>query len=87
MHPNPTGSPFIVYSKKYSTKLITKPFSNAFKSIFHQVQNFYDKSCFYSSFKYLWVIENSKPVFEKKNEKINCIANTKPILTFDFATL
>ena len=51
MHPNPTGSPLIVYSKKYSTKLITKPFSNAFKSIFHQVQNFYDKSRFYSSFK------------------------------------
>jgi len=86
MHKNPIGARFIVASKKCSTKLLSKSVSKVFKLIFHQTQNFYDKSHFYSSFKQFWVIENSKPVLDKI-EKINLKSNAKNISTFDFSTL
>ena len=42
-----------------------KALSKAFKLIFHQIQSFYEKSHFCSSFSQFWIIENSKPVIEK----------------------
>lgn len=60
--------------------------SKAFKVIFHQKLNFYNKSNFYCSFKQSWVIKNSIPVLEKI-EKINWKANAKAISIFDFSTL
>ena len=50
------------------------------------MQNFHDKSKFYSSYKKFWVIENSFPVVEKLN-KVNLKGNAKCISTFDFSTL
>ena len=86
MHKSPIGARFIVASKKCSTKLLSKSVSKAFKLIFNQVQSFYDKSHFYSSFKQFWVIENSKPVLDKI-QKINLKSNAKNMSTFDFSTL
>ena len=86
MHKNPIGARFIVASKKCSTKLLSKAVSKAFKLMFHQIQNFYDKSHFYGSFKQFWVIENTKPVLQKI-DKINSKGNAKTISTFDFSTL
>ena len=51
MYKEPIGASLIVASKKCSTKLISKAVSKAFKLTFHQIQSFYDKSHFYSSFK------------------------------------
>ena len=45
-----------------------------FSSIFHEIQNFYDKSYFYFSFKQFWATENSKPILAKI-ENINFKAN------------
>ena len=86
MHKNPVGARFIIASKKCSTKDLSKSVSKAFKLIFQQTQNFYDKSRFYSSFNQFWVIENSKPVLEKI-QKINDKSNAKIISTFGFSTL
>ena len=63
-----------------------KEFPTAFELIFHQIQSFYYKSHFYSSFKQCWVIKSSKPILEKI-EQINYRSNAKAILTFEFFTL
>ena len=86
MHKDPTGTHFIVASKKCSTKIIWKAISKALKLIFFQIQTFYDKSHFYSSFKQFSVIENSEYI-PPKIEKVNCKANLKHILIFEFSTL
>ena len=86
MHKNPVGTRFIVASSKYSTKPLSKAVSKAFKLIFNQMQNFHDKSKFYSNYKKFWVIENSFPIVEKLN-KVNLKGNAKYISTFDFSTL
>ena len=65
IHKEPIGARFIVSSKKGSTKFISRAVSKAFKLIFHQIQTFYDKSHFRSSFKQFKVIENSKSILEK----------------------
>ena len=69
---------FLFASKKDSTKLISKIFSNAFKLIFHQIQKFYNYSYFYFLYKHLWATENSNLNLEKI-EKINCKANAKVV--------
>ena len=56
------------------------------KLIFHQKQSLYEKSYFYFSFKQFWAIESSKSIIEEI-EKINCKANAKAILRFDFSTI
>ena len=86
MHKNPVGTRFIVASSKCSTKPLSKAVSKAFKLIFNQMQNFHDKSKFYSNYKKFWVIENSFPIVEKLN-KVNLKGNAKCISTFDFSTL
>ena len=50
------------------------------------MQNFHDKSKFYSNYKKFWVIENSFSFVEKLN-KVNLKGNAKCISTFDFSTL
>ena len=64
MRKDPIYANFNVASKKCSTKLISKAVSKVFQLIFHQIQNFYNKSHFYSSLKQFWVIKNSKHVLE-----------------------
>ena len=68
MHKEAIGASYIAALKKAIQ--ISKAASNAFKLIFHQIQSFYGKSCFYFSFKQFWATENSKPILEKI-EKIN----------------
>ena len=41
---------FIVATKKCITRVISTTISKAFKLIFYQIQGFYNKSYFYSSF-------------------------------------
>ena len=83
MHKEAFGARFIVVSKKCSANFISKVVS---QTIFHQIQSFYDKSCFYFSFKQFQAIENSKPILEKI-EKNNCKTNAKDISRFDFSAL
>ena len=86
MHKEAIGARFIVVSKNYSKKLISKVVSKACEIVFHQIQSFYDKSYLYFSFKQFWAIENSNNILEKF-ENINCKANAKAILRFFFFTL
>ena len=72
MHKEVIGASYIAASKKAIQ--ISKAASNAFRLIFHQIQSFYGKSCFYFSFKQFWATENSKRILEKI-EKINYTAN------------
>ena len=86
MHKNPVGSRYIVASSKCSTKQLSSGVSKAFKLIFNQVNNFHDKSHFYSNFNKFWVVENLSPVLSKI-ERCNLKKNAKDIATFDFTTL
>ena len=61
----------LLLAKQYA---VSKAFFKAFKLIFHKMQSLYDKSHFYSLFKQLWIIKNSKPIF-KKIQKIRCKTN------------
>ena len=86
MHKDPVGFRFIIASKECSTKLLSKNVSKVFKLIYNQIENFHDKSTFYSNYKQFWVVQNSFPVVEKMN-KINQKNAARSISTFDFSTL
>ena len=60
MHKGLICGRFIVASKKFCTKLILKAVSKALTLIFHQIQDPYNKSHFYSAFKQFWATENYK---------------------------
>ena len=77
---------FHCYLEKCSIKLILKALLNVFELIFHQMQSSYYKSHFYSLFKPFLVKENSKVILENI-KKINCNANAKAVLKFDFCAL
>ena len=44
LHKNPVGSSFIMVSKNYSTKPLSKAVCSVFKFIYSQIENFYHKS-------------------------------------------
>lgn len=60
MHKGLICGHFIVDSKKFCTKLILKAVSKALTLIFHQMQDLYNKSHYYSAFKQFWATENCK---------------------------
>ena len=86
MHKNPSGARFIIASKQCSTKQISKAVSNAFKLIFHQIENFHKKAKFLKNYNKFWVLQNTEPVLDIiKN--INRKKGAKSIATYDFSTL
>ena len=68
------------------TKPLSGVISKIFKMIFKHVDNFHNKSTFYSSYKKFWVVENSSSIIEKLNI-INTRKRAKKISTYDFSTL
>ena len=86
MHKNPIGARFIIASTNSSNKPLSKMISNVFKMIFKQIENFHDKSRFYSNYNLFWVLENSKPVIDMLDD-INKKGKAKSIATYDFSTL
>ena len=56
----PVGARFIVASRKCSTKALSKAFTKASKLPFKPMRSFHQKSHFYTGYKKLWVVENSK---------------------------
>ena len=46
-------------------KLQRHKVTKAFKLNFKQIQNFHEKSHFYSDYEKFWVVENSKPVIDR----------------------
>ena len=52
MHKAPVGCDFIVASKQFSTKPLTKTTSNVFERIYSLVESFHNKSQFYSNFRH-----------------------------------
>ena len=86
MHKNPIGARFIIASTNSSNKPLSKMISNVFKMIFKQIENFHNKSRFYSNYNLFWVLENSKPVIDMLDD-INKKGKAKSIATYDFSTL
>ena len=62
MHKTLIGVRFIVASKNYSAKPLSDTISKIFKLIFNTLENFHNKSFFYSSCKKFWVVQNSFPI-------------------------
>ena len=62
MHKTPVGFDFIVASKQFRTKPLTKTVSNIFKMIYSHVESFNNQSRFYSNFKHCWLVQNSFPI-------------------------
>ena len=86
MHKNPSGARFIIASKQCSTKQISKAVSNAFKLIFHQIENYHKKAKFLKNYNKFWILQNTEPILDKiKN--INRRKGAKSISTYDFSTL
>ena len=86
MHKVPTASRFIIASQQCSTKQISKSVSNAFKLIFHQIQNFHKKAKFLRNYNKFWVLQNIEPVLDII-KRINRKKSAKSITTYDFSTL
>ena len=87
-HKTPTGSRFIIGSKKSSLKPIGKNLTRIFKVIFHHKRRYYRKAGFYSGLKYFWCIDNHQEVIDALDRISNKIKNSaKTISTFDFSTL
>ena len=73
-------------SRKCSIKVLSKAVTKAFKLVLSQIQSFHEKSHFYFVYKKFRVVENSKPVIDRLDQK-NTKQNAKLISTFDFSTL
>jgi len=86
MHKNPSASRFIIASKKCSTKQISKAVSNAFKLIFHQIENFHTKAKFLKNYNKFWILQNTEPMLDIIRN-INRRKGAKSISTYDFSTL
>ena len=86
LHRNPVDSRFIIASKNYSTKPFSKAFSNVFKLIYSQIENFHRKSKFLANYSKFWVLQNVDPIIENTNI-INRKKKAKSITTHDFSTL
>ena len=86
MHKTPIGHRFIVSSKLFCTKKVSKAVSSAFKLVFGQVESFHWKAKFDSPYSKFWVLQNVDPVIEKLKH-INKRKNAKSISTYDFSTL
>ena len=85
-HKTPTGSRFIIGSKKSSLKPIGKNLTRIFKVLFHHKRRYYRKAGFYSGLKYFWCIDNHQEVIDAL-DRISNKNRAKTISTFDFSTL
>ena len=86
MHKNPIGARFIIASKNSSNKPISKAITKVFKLFYNQIENFNDKSRFYSSYNLFWITQNTTSITEML-DKINKQKEAKSIATYDFSTL
>ena len=80
-----TGVRFIIASKMFVLNHCHVYFQN-FKILFKGIEEFYNKTTFYSSYKKFWVVENSFPIIEKLNI-IKTRQWAKKVSTYDFRTL
>ena len=69
MHRTPAGARFIVTSRKCNIKVLSKAVTKAFKLVLSQIQSFHEKSHFYFVYKKFRVVENSKPVIDRLDQK------------------
>ena len=86
MHKNPSGARFIIASKHFSTKALSKAVSSAFKLIFNQVERFHSNAKYLSNYNKFWVLQNADPVIAALKH-INRKKRAKSISTYDFSTL
>ena len=86
IHKSPTGSRFIIGSKKSSLKPLGQDITKIFKVIFHHKRRYFRKAGFFSGLKYFWCIDNHQEVIDALN-RLSDKANVKSISTFDFSTL
>ena len=65
LHKTPIGDRFIIASKNFGTKPLSCVISKVFKMLSKRVENFHNKSTFYSSYKKFCVVGNSILIIEK----------------------
>ena len=76
----------IIAAPNCSIKPLSKAITKIFKLFYRQIENYNDKSHFYSYIKTFWVIQNNENVIKSINN-INRRNSAKTISTFDFSTL
>ena len=86
LHKNPVGSRFIIASKNFSTKSLSKAVPNVFKLIYSQIENFHRKSKFLSNYNKFWVLQNVDPFIENINI-MNRKKKAKSMAAYDFSSL
>ena len=86
LHKNPIKFRFIIAAPNCSIKPLSKAITKIFKLFYRQIENYNDKSHFYSYIKTFWVIQNNENVIKSINN-INRRNSAKTISTFDFSTL
>ena len=76
MHKNPCKFRFIIAAPKCSIKPLNKVITAMFKLFFHQIQNYNQKSHFYSGVISFWVVENNEAALkfprEKNRQTLSC---------------
>ena len=86
LHKNPLKFRFIIAAPKCSIKPLSKAVTSVFRLFYNQIERYNMKSCYYSSVKTFWVIENNQEVL-KSLERLNRRGKAQCMSTFDFSTL
>ena len=86
MHKVPTKSRFIVAAKHCSLKGLAQTVTKILKMFYKQVENYNNKSYFFSHVKSFWVIQNKDTVI-KTLKRLSDRNQAKTIATYDFSTL
>ena len=86
MHKSPIKARFIIASPKSSIKPLSKAVTSAFRLFYKQIENYHDKTRFFTGVNNFWVVQNNKPVIDAL-KKLNFRNRAKSITTFDFSTL
>ena len=87
LHKNPIKFRFIIAAPDCSTKPLAKCLTKILKLFFsHQIENYNNKSYFYSHVKSFWVIQNNENVINSI-KSLNKRHSIKTMSTFDFSTL
>ena len=86
IHKSPTGSRFIIGSKKSSLKPLGKAITKIFKVLFHHKRRYFRKAGFFSGLKYCWCIDSHQEVIETL-DRISNKNKAKSVSTYDFSTL
>ena len=85
-HKKTSKARFIIAAKRCSSKKLAQDLTKILKMFYKQVENYHQKSHFFSNVKHFWVVKNKDPVVDAL-KKLNLRNNAKSVATYDFSTL